>query len=1037
MKLSTVALMIFLTANAWGSLSFRDDFSGYLDGSTGEPNWEPLSIGWRVEGGRYLNDEPVRCFTLVKPIPYARKLIVEATLRIEGKVSDGWKVAGVVVYRDGRNYWHLALVESPDSQGARHFFELQEMFQGRWLAQGLPETKLTPEESFNPGIEWEYGKPYRLRLALSPEQIVGEIFDPGGRLLFKQVYRFDNPRSVRFGRPGLDNGGFIAAFDDVRVEAGEVVEVKGKAFPEYKGRGYEGVKGGKTGFFHVEEINGKWWVIDPNGLGFFAIGTDHIRFTGHWCEKLGYAPYHRNNIERYGSEGRWVEATIRRLLDWGFNLLGAGHSESLRYKGLAHTIFLGLGSGFASYEDIVPKVHWTGFPNVFSPKFEEYCDIRAREICSEARDDPWLFGYFLDNELEWFGKVHRPWGIFAEAVKKPPEHSAKKALVDMLRERYGAVERLNGVWGTDFKSFDEMLERTDWAEPRNEAMERDAMDFVALVAEKYFSITTAAIRRYDPNHMILGCRFAGDAPEPVWRAAGRYCDIVTLNFYGRVDLDTGEPIGLVEHLKRRYELCKRPLMVTEWSFPALDSGLPCKHGAGMRVDTQRQKARCFEIYQTTFFSLPFVVGSDYFMWVDEPALGISSTFPEDSNYGLVNERDEPYREFVEVVREVNRRVYEIRERGYEERRRPEPEPAPWPEPPKGARWIARMPIVLKNPRDVPTSNPFVPLSLGEISTEIDWSNFKPSQITALDAEGAGIPIQIDSPGEGLSNLSEICLRCPLGPGESKTVYLYLASEPVREGVEGLPEGMAVEERNGRVEIDNGRLRVVKSRAGGDLADEVRLEGTILGRIYPLLRQSVKGELRYPAPDRTELLKISKGPLRAVIWASLRGEGFEALCRLALYPGREWASARLFRIRNRSDEEWKLEGYFIFAYPLIGGSTEGDEVGGPDVPNYYLNMGMWADEGVGTFYGAASRSGEVHVRYWRDTSYHADAFRPLKKPVSLRPGEAFESAGEPEIIVFGGRLKGERPWSPVILDAFRSPIPHIFPAQRPGSHRKGG
>jgi hypothetical protein len=31
--------------------------------------------------------------------------------------------------------------------------------------------------------------------------------------------------------------------------------------------------------------------------------------------------------------------------------------------------------------------------------------------------------------------------------------------------------------------------------------------------------------------------------------------------------------------------------------------------------------------------LPFLIGYDYFMWVDEPASGISTSFPEDSNYG--------------------------------------------------------------------------------------------------------------------------------------------------------------------------------------------------------------------------------------------------------------------------------------------------------------------------------------------------------------------------------------------------------------------
>ena len=1030
-------LALFLITCASGEqLTFHDDFSGYPDGSSGEPGWEPLSIGWTVKDGRYVNDEPVKVFALISSIPHVRRLKIEATLTVMGKSSNGWKVAGIALYENNRNNWHLALVESPDSQGAEHFFELQELYEGVWLAQNLPRTKLAPEGEFNSGIRWECGKPYRLRLTLTPQRILGEIFDSGGRLLFRQGYRFDNPRSVSLGRPALDNGGFIAAFDDVKVEAEEVVEMKEeeREIPRYTKCAYEGIKGERTGFFHLEEKGGRWWVIDPNGCGFFAIGTDHIRFTGHWCEKLGYAPYHKNNLEKYGTEERWAKETVKRLLDWGFNLLGAGHSESLRYSGLAHTLFLSFGSGFASYEDIVPKVHWTGFPNVFSPKFERYCDMRAREICSKAKGDPWLFGYFLDNELEWYGKVHRPWGIFTEAVKKPPQHSAKKALIDLLKRRYRSIDELNDAWETDFKSFSEMLERTDWGEPKSVNMERDAMDFVALAADRYFSIATAAIRKYDPNHMILGCRFAGNAPDPAWRAAGRYCDIVTLNFYGRVDLDTGEPIGLVEHLKRCYELSGRPLMITEWSFPALDSGLPCKHGAGMRVDTQEQKARCFEIYQTTFFSLPFVVGSDYFMWVDEPALGISSTFPEDSNYGLVNEKDEPYWEFVNVVKRINRRVYEIRKRGYEERGVPRPEPAPWPKPSEGTRWIGRVPILLENPREVPTSNPFVSLSLDQISSDIDWSKLSPSQIVAFDSKGEEVPIQIDSFEDGkLSKFDEICLRCPLRSGESKTVYLYLASAPVRETARKSPEGIELKEEEDRIVISNGFLTLVKSRGSGDLADELKLDGTLLGRIYPLLREEIGGELRYPAPDSTELLRVSVGPLRVVLWTFLSSRGIGAyriMGRIAVYPRRRWVSVRMFRIENISEGDWKLHGYFIFAYPQIGGSTEGDEVGGPDVPNYYLNLGMWADSGVGMFYGTASRSSGVHVRYWIDTAYHADAFRPLDRPLLLPPGSSFEETDRVEFVVFGGRLEGERPWSSVLLDALRLPTVHLYPLEEP-------
>ena len=95
------------------------------------------------------------------------------------------------------------------------------------------------------------------------------------------------------------------------------------------------------------------------------------------------------------------------------------------------------------------------------------------------------------------------------------------------------------------------------------------------------------------------------------------------------------------------------MIITEWSFPALDAGLPSSCGAGQRFRTQAERTQATELFARTLLALPFMVGYDYFMWVDEPALGISFKFPEDSNYGLVNERGEPYREITEMFTRIN------------------------------------------------------------------------------------------------------------------------------------------------------------------------------------------------------------------------------------------------------------------------------------------------------------------------------------------------------------------------------------------------
>ena len=39
--------------------------------------------------------------------------------------------------------------------------------------------------------------------------------------------------------------------------------------------GFTDIKGEKTGFFHAEQIDGRWWLITPDGNAFYGIGMAH------------------------------------------------------------------------------------------------------------------------------------------------------------------------------------------------------------------------------------------------------------------------------------------------------------------------------------------------------------------------------------------------------------------------------------------------------------------------------------------------------------------------------------------------------------------------------------------------------------------------------------------------------------------------------------------------------------------------------------------------------------------------------------------
>jgi len=642
---------VLLAGTAWAAaatVEIRDDFATAVPG-----RWEMDEFNWAIRDGRLAADVGLSTRACLAGDRLYRTVTVEATMTLDQSVGKQWKVAGVSIYTDDNAHWHLALVESPEKEGGRHFVEVCEMFQGKWLSQ--TSLKRTADEGGS--FAWQYNTPYRLRLEMTPKGVDGKVFTSAGEQVAHIAYEF-TAAAVTAGRPALRISGFAGSFDNVAVTADDagalaLPTLAEKTFPPYAAPG-SGVKAATpaTGFFQVEKDGERWWLVDPRGERFYAVGTDHVNYTSHWCQKLGYAPYHRNCEKLYGSAEKWAETATARLRTWGFNLLGAGNTAEVRYQGLAHTLFISFGSQFSDFSALVEKTTWTGFPNVFDPRWERYCGMRAQQACAANRGDPWLLGYFLDNELEWYGKTHKPDGIWIETMKLPATHSGKQALVAHLKAGYATLAEFNTAWKQQAAAWNDILKLPELTPP-DDAARAVQTAWLAQVAERYFGAAAAAIRKADPNHLVIGSRFAGDAPEWAWQACARHCDVVTFNHYPRIDFERGDLSDLAAVFEKYYALVSKPMMITEWSFPALDSGLPCQHGAGMRVDTQTQKAKCYEVMQHLLFRLPFMVGSDYFMWSDEPELGISDTFPEDSNYGLVNVDDKPYPELTAMAARLN------------------------------------------------------------------------------------------------------------------------------------------------------------------------------------------------------------------------------------------------------------------------------------------------------------------------------------------------------------------------------------------------
>ncbi len=351
--------------------------------------------------------------------------------------------------------------------------------------------------------------------------------------------------------------------------------------------GWKKLAGAKTGFFHTQKIEGRWWLVTPEGNAFFSKGVDNV----------GYRPEAASSPKAPTDPQAWAASAAQQLRRWNFNTVGAWSTRELYSKGIVYAPVIDMAAS-------VQRDLWLkgGVVDYFSPQFRDAVDQVATRICEPLAKDPWLLGYFTDNELRW-GKDWRSKESLLQSYRNMPPASPGAAAAAAFVKALG-----------------------------HEPTEPDEMKFAGLIASEYARVTSAAIRRHDPNHMVLGCRFAGYPGDAVILAAGEFFDVISYHSY--------DPKPPLDRLRQLTRLTTKPAMITEFSFKAMDSGLPNTKGAGKAVATQADRATAFSAYVEGLAALPEVVGYHWFEYRDEPKEGRFDG--ENSNYGVVKSDFTPW-----------------------------------------------------------------------------------------------------------------------------------------------------------------------------------------------------------------------------------------------------------------------------------------------------------------------------------------------------------------------------------------------------------
>ncbi|MDH0304011.1 MULTISPECIES: beta-galactosidase [unclassified Pseudomonas] len=463
------------------------------------------------------------------------------------------------------------------------------------------------------------------------------------------------------------------------------------------------------GFFRTEKREGRWYLVTPDGHPFYSLGVNAVAADGGRTYVAGregmfnalpgeqdaltafygegnnddgntsskgrnykqgrWFDFYAANLQRtYGTpcaqaDGapacpsaaldtqRWQAHTLDRMQAWGFNTLGNWSDPALgQARRMPYTLPLSIVGDYAS---ISTGMDWWGrMPDPFDPRFAMATERAVAIAARDHRDDPWLIGYFADNELAWAAPGDDPkarYGLAYGTLRLTTDVPAKRAFLKQLRDKYRNQEGLSKAWGIELTAWELMEDpgfEAPLPNPEHPEIERDYQYFQQVFAETYFKTISDALKWHAPNHLLLGGRYAVSTPEAV-KACAEFCDVLSFNFYTLKPEDGYDFAQLAE--------LDKPVLVSEFQFGSRDRG-PFWPGP-LEVAREEDRGPAYGNFLKAALAQPMIVGAHWFQYLDQPASG-RLLDGENGHLGLVAITDVAYPGFVEAVRRSNLQLLE-------------------------------------------------------------------------------------------------------------------------------------------------------------------------------------------------------------------------------------------------------------------------------------------------------------------------------------------------------------------------------------------
>jgi hypothetical protein len=389
-----------------------------------------------------------------------------------------------------------------------------------------------------------------------------------------------------------------------------------RAVDEASGSGVAKVDPADEPAFRLSRSGGKPRLIHPEGQPFIALGVNHIGAVA--GDRAFFA-------RRYHGDWNRFRARLHEQFErWNMNCVGYGAPKAMQqhFPYFATITLANIERHRSDPDPGFPNGY--RFPDPFDPAWAADVERRIGETCERHRGNRLLIGYLWTDTPTW--DVIKTRGLrgtdwVSEIRRLPADSPGRQRYAEFLTARYkDCLAEFNSIYGLELPSF-AALEQADLASVAigRQVVQADDVDFLEVIADRFYSVVGSAQRKHDPRHLVFGDRYLlGDHPVGVLRQAAKWIDAVAVqpgDLYA--PLYPPSTRFAVDEFRRVHEVTGKPILICDHaiSFPTKQHPRTIFE----QEPSEGEAAMAIARFLDAAFAEPYIIGYLKCQYIDRPA----------------------------------------------------------------------------------------------------------------------------------------------------------------------------------------------------------------------------------------------------------------------------------------------------------------------------------------------------------------------------------------------------------------------------------